>query len=70
MARQAADYDTRTKTARAKLAARPKPYYRQIGPGKTLGYIRREVGVPGKEVEIAGSRAVVADLPFHDLLTR
>jgi len=35
-----------------------------------LGYIRREVGVPGKEVEIAGSRAVVADLPFHDLLTR
>ena len=35
-----------------------------------LGYIRRKVGVPGKEVEIAGSRAVVADLPFHDLLTR
>ena len=35
-----------------------------------LGYIRREVGVPGKEVEIAGSRAVVVDLPFHDLLTR
>jgi len=35
-----------------------------------LGYIRREVGVPGKEVEIAGSRAVVADLPFHDPLTR
>jgi site-specific recombinase XerD len=42
MARQAADYDTRTKTARVKLAARPKPYYRQIGPGKTLGYIRRD----------------------------
>lgn len=34
-----------------------------------LGYIRREVGVAGKEVEIAGSRAVVVDLPFHDLLT-
>ena len=31
----------RTKTARAKLAPRPKPYYRQIAPGKTLGYIRR-----------------------------
>ena len=35
-----------------------------------LGYIRREVGVPGKEVEIAGARAVVTELPFHGLLTR
>lgn len=41
MARTAKDYDTRTKTARAKLLPRPKPYFRQIGPGKTLGYIRR-----------------------------
>jgi aminomethyltransferase len=35
-----------------------------------LGYIRREIGAPGKEVEIAGSRAVVTELPFHGLLTR
>jgi folate-binding protein YgfZ len=35
-----------------------------------LGYIRREVGVPGKQVEIAGSPAVVSELPFHGLLTR
>jgi folate-binding protein YgfZ len=34
-----------------------------------LGYIRREIGVPGKEVEIAGSRAVITELPFHGLLT-
>ncbi len=42
MPRTAKDYDTRTKTARAKLEPRRKPYYRQIGPGKTLGYFRRE----------------------------
>ena len=35
-----------------------------------LGYIRREIGAPGKEVEIAGSRAVVTELPFHGLLIR
>jgi folate-binding protein YgfZ len=33
-----------------------------------LGYIRREIGIPGKEVEIASSTAVVTELPFHDLL--
>ena len=44
MARTALDYDTRTKTARAKLVP-AEPYYRQIGPGKTLGYIRRD-GAP------------------------
>jgi hypothetical protein len=46
MARTAIDYTTTTKTARAKLDACPKPYYRQIGPGKTLGYVRRDSG-PG-----------------------
>ena len=35
-----------------------------------LGYIRREVGTPGKEVQIAESSATVSDLPFADLLTR
>jgi len=33
-----------------------------------LGYIRREAGSPGKEVQIAQSTALVADLPFADLL--
>ena len=33
-----------------------------------LGYIRREFGAPGKEIEIAGSIAKVSDLPFTDLL--
>jgi folate-binding protein YgfZ len=33
-----------------------------------LGYIRRELGAPGKEIDIAGSTAVVSDLPFTDLL--
>src|SRR4051812_4944029 len=42
MARTAKDYDTRTKTARAKLASRRQPYYRQVASGKTLGYIRRD----------------------------
>lgn len=42
MARPTLDYDTRTKTARGKLAPRPKPYYRQIGPGRALGYLRIE----------------------------
>ncbi|MGA2647898.1 MAG: folate-binding protein [Candidatus Sulfotelmatobacter sp.] len=30
-----------------------------------LGYIRREVGVPGREVAIAGAKAVVAQLPLQ-----
>lgn len=38
------------------------------GHDKTLalGYIRREVGVPGREVTIGGARAIVAALPFVD----
>jgi len=35
-----------------------------------LGYIRREVGIAGKDVQIAESSATVADLPFADLLTK
>jgi aminomethyltransferase len=34
-----------------------------------LGYIRREVGNAGKEVQIAESTAVVTELPFASLLT-
>ena len=33
-----------------------------------LGYIRREHSVPGKEVQVGGSSAIVADPPFADLL--
>ncbi len=35
--------------------------------GLALGYIRREVGVPGKEVLLAGVSARVAELPFKIL---
>ncbi len=38
------------------------------GQAVALGYLRREIAAPGKELEIAGSRAVVSDLPFHGLL--
>ena len=38
------------------------------GQPVALGYLRREFAIPGKELEIAGSRALVSDLPFHDLL--
>ena len=57
MARTAMDYDTRTKTARARLAPRPKAYFRQIATGKTLGYIRRG-GAAGAWVvcELSGGR--------------
>ena len=41
MARTALNYDLQTKTARAKLKPRWKPYFMQVGEGKTLGYIRR-----------------------------
>lgn len=46
MARPSAEYNTTTKAARARLKPRPKPYYRHVGPGKGLGYIKREAG-PG-----------------------
>jgi folate-binding protein YgfZ len=38
------------------------------GQSVALGYLRREFAVPGKELEIAGTRAIVSDLPFQDLL--
>ena len=46
MARPTAEYGTTTRTARLRLPVRPKPYYRHVGPGKSIGYIRREPG-PG-----------------------
>jgi aminomethyltransferase len=34
-----------------------------------LGYLRRELAGPGKDLEIAGSRVTVSELPFRELLT-
>jgi integrase len=42
MPRPSLDYDTRTKTARGRLAPRDKAYFRQIAPGRSLGYARNE----------------------------
>ena len=39
------------------------------GQAVALGYIRREFAVPGKEIQLEGATATVADLPFTDLLT-
>lgn len=36
-------------------------------PAVALGYIRREAGVPGKEVLIGGTKALVAELPFRKM---
>ncbi len=33
-----------------------------------LGYIRREVGMPGREVTIGTVKAVVSQLPFHEVV--
>ncbi len=33
-----------------------------------LGYLRRELAGPGKELDIAGSRVTVCELPFRELL--
>ena len=33
-----------------------------------LGYIRREVGMPGREVTIGAVKAIVSQLPFHEVV--
>jgi folate-binding protein YgfZ len=38
------------------------------GQAVALGYLRRELAIPGKELEIAGTRALVSELPFPNLL--
>jgi folate-binding protein YgfZ len=44
------------------------------GPGGeqavALGYLRRELAGPGKELDAAGSRVTVSELPFRELLKR
>lgn len=42
MARRAVGWNLTSKTSRLKLAPRRKPYYQQVAPGVTLGYMRRE----------------------------
>jgi folate-binding protein YgfZ len=39
------------------------------GQAVALGYLRRELATPGREIEIAGTRAIVSELPFQNLLT-
>jgi integrase len=79
MARPSKEYVTTTKTARVRLIARPKPYYRHVGPGKSLGYIRREP-LPGSWIvrewnagryatRIVGSADDVARADGRDVLT-
>jgi integrase len=70
MARQAKEYTTTTRTARAKLAPRRKAYYRQVSAGKTLGYIRRD-GAPGAWIvrERKGGRYEFRTLGVADDLT-
>jgi aminomethyltransferase len=48
-----------TSTASLPVDASPRPV--------ALGYIRREAGVPGKQVQIGGSEATVAELPFQNI---
>ena len=31
-----------------------------------LGYVRREIGVPGKEVQVGDIKATVTELPFAE----
>ena len=50
MPRQVRDHSLETRTARARLKARHKPYYRLIEPGLHLGYRKRTSG-PGAWVE-------------------
>ncbi len=38
------------------------------GQSVALGYVRRELAGPGKELDIAGTRATVSEVPFRDLL--
>jgi integrase len=67
VARRALDYALHSKTARAKLEARPKPYYRQIAPGITLGYFRRDSGPGAWQVrELVGGRYTYRTLGAAD----
>lgn len=71
MARPSAEYNTTTKTARARIEPRPKPYYRHVGPAKGLGYIKREAG-PGSWLvrEWIGGRYTTRVLGMADDLGR
>jgi hypothetical protein len=49
MARSVRDASLDTRTARSRLSASGKPYYRQLEPGLSLGY-RKALSGPGKWV--------------------
>lgn len=71
MARRVRDFELESRTARAKLKARGKPYYRSIGPGLHLGYrkgdearrwvARLYIGAGKYAVEVIGDADDVAD---------
>jgi glycine cleavage system aminomethyltransferase T len=49
------------------VAALPVAEHRTIA----LGYVRREIGTPGREVMIGGTKATVVQLPLrHEMLQR
>ena len=62
MARKVKDQSLETRTARARLKPRGKPYYRSIDPGLHLGYRKPKSG-PGKWVVrlYAGDQAYVVE---------
>src|SRR5690242_14281482 len=71
MARPTAEYDTKTKTSRLRLAPRVKPYFRGIGAGKSLGYVRREEGAGSWVVrEWAAGRYATRTIGSADDVTR
>lgn len=72
MARPTADYDTKTKTARERLEPRKKPYFRSVGTGKSLGYIRRDGDAPGAWIirEWIAGRYVTRTIGIADDLGR
>jgi hypothetical protein len=49
MARRVLDTTLDTRTARSRLKARGKPYWRQLEPGLSIGY-RKPLSGPGKWV--------------------
>src|SRR4051812_6555124 len=71
MARPSAEHNTITKTSRLRLEPRPKAYFRNVGPGKSLGYIRRDAG-PGRWLvrEWIGGRYVTRVVGIADDLGR
>jgi integrase len=79
MARRVRDASLESRTARAKLATRGKPYYRSIGPGLHVGYRKGDearkwvariyIGSGAYKVEVIGNADDAADADGADVLT-